>query len=189
MLVVQDDSKKSASPSPVRESRNSGNVNEKPVDRQTQTLDLLLISDFLEFERTFLQGNQSAISIIFVLDHKSQLDEIAPKAGPLINQYSSRFEFYCYVQTSAHVDLNIVSNAFPLVLVYNGSRRLMEVPLGSNQRNLTNLLDRLQPSDSTNAPRESRAQETNHSQESGSQRSTLARLEQVFEQNDISGYF
>jgi len=189
MLVVQGEEKKVLQDSPIRQIRNMANFGDLTPETPTQTqeVSLMLISNFPEFERTFLQNNGNSMSIIFVLNKKQQLEEVTSKVSSLVNQYSERFEFYNYICKGANDNVNVMSSAFPLVLVYSGGKRLMEIPLGSNLKTLTNLLERVQPSDNKGAQEVIKPRPASSTPKNNKTEMILNHIEELFEQNDITG--
>lgn len=186
ILLVEGDERKS---SPSRLSR-SINSPESRVNNEIpqQSLGLILISNYLEFERTFLQNNQSGLSIIVALNQKQQFDEINTKLSPLTNQFSEKFEFFSYLVRGPNDDLITSSNAFPLILVYSGNKRLLEIPLNTNQKSLINLLERIQPNVAIRAGGESPYDSPSPSrQENESTQILLKHIEDTFNQNEITG--
>jgi len=188
MLIVQGEEKKVLHDSPIRQIRNMANLGDLTPETPTQEVSMMLISNFPEFERTFLKNNVNSMSIIFVLNKKQQLEEVNSKVSSLVNQYSEKFEFFNYICKGPNDGVNVMSSSFPLVLVYSGGKRLMEIPLGSNLKTLTNLLERVQPSENK-APQEAQKskQLSNNTPKNGQGEMLLNHVEELFEQNDITG--
>lgn len=190
MLIVEGvEEKKSTQPdSPIKQIRNMANFGEN-LDSPTLEVNLMVISNFSEFEKTYLQNNQTSLSVIFVLNNKNQLDDVTAKVEPLVSANSDRFDFFSYLCRGSNDEINVLSSNFPLVLVYNGPKRLVEVPLGSNLKNLTSILERVQPKgNSTPVFESSQSKNTIPSPENDQTNILVKALEDLFEQSELTGF-
>lgn len=166
-------------------------LNAKNVQIQNQNVNqnfgLMLITNFAEFERIFLRNNRQGLFVIFALNQRQQLDEIASKASSLVNQFSQKFDFFTYFYNEPSDDFSVISRTFPLALVYYGDKRLVEVPYDANQKNLTNLLERINPSNSEAVTESTRQGVRPPTREDTASNSTLKLLESLYRQNEITG--
>ncbi len=189
MLVVEgEEIKKTNQPdSPIKQIRNMANFGEN-LDSPTLEVNLMVISNFSEFEKTYLQHNQTSLSVIFVLSNKNQLDDVTAKVEPLVSANSDRYDFFSYLCRGSNDEINVLSSNFPLVLVYNGPKRLVEVPLGSNLKNLTSILERVAPKGKDTPVFESTQNKNTIPSPENDQSNVLVKtLEELFEQSELTG--
>lgn len=183
MLIVQNGEKKSASPSPNKDIRPQSSKVEKVVVPSHASI--MQILNYPEFERIFLEA-QNSLVVLFVLNNKQQLDDVFAKAETILTQFAGKFEFLYYVHKGAFDDLSILTNAYPLVLVYDGPKRLIEVPLHSNQKNLINLLSLLLAQDAQGQNDEFESYPVSFTK-NDTQATALKQLEELFDQNEVTG--
>jgi len=120
----------------------------QPTEEDVPKNSLIIISNFSVFEKNYLRHSENCITVIFIIDQKEQLKDINSQLGNLIKEYSSKFDFFCYMRRdSSDIAVEILVDCLPSIAIFNGSKKFMEIPFDLSEKALATFLNKLQPAD------------------------------------------
>jgi hypothetical protein len=151
MLVLEGEKPRPQSPKPKEQFIPSVQASEKKVTEELSrstnlSTPMVVISNFTEFEKSYLRNNENNISILFVIEKRDQLKEIGAQYNNVIKQFTGRFDFFCYLRKDTYDNaIEFLVESTPAIALFCGTKKFLEVPFDSNEKSLVNVLSKLQP--------------------------------------------